>query len=169
MESPIVNRVQQSTLEVIDLAALSPNGPRTGIDIAQWLDQGLVLREKDFRAQVQAHPWENYEGHFVAVHCTTAAILPAWAQLLVSIMAAPYAKRVIAGSLDTLEEVLFADALQNLDLTPYTGRPVIIKGCSDKEVPESAYVDLLARLQKVAKKISYGEACSAVPLWSAPK
>lgn len=165
MEEPIVNRVQQSALAVVDLAELAPEGARTRLDIAQWLDQGLLLREKEFRTHIETHDWTQYHRHFVAVHCSTAAIFPAWATLLVSSKLAPFAQKVVVGTLETLENTLFTEALQQFDVTPYKDRPVMIKGCSDKQVPENAYVLLLARLQKVAKKISYGEACAAVPLW----
>jgi hypothetical protein len=46
--------------------------------------------------------------------------------------------------------------------------PVIIKGCSNKPVPENAYMLLIAKLQPVVKSLMYGEACSSVPLYKKP-
>jgi hypothetical protein len=45
----------------------------------------------------------------------------------------------------------------------------MIKGCSDTSIPEDAYIQLIQRLQTVAKSLFYGEACSSVPLWKAKK
>ena len=46
---------------------------------------------------------------------------------------------------------------------------VFLSGCSDSNIPEDAYIQLLKRLQTVAKSLFYGEACSSVPLWKANK
>ena len=54
---------------------------------------------------------------------------------------------------------------EKLDVSPYVGLPVIIKGCSKKPVPPNAYIMATAKIQAVAKSIMYGEACSAVPLF----
>jgi hypothetical protein len=78
---------------------------------------------------------------------------------------APFAKKVTVGTLDQLETILFAEMLQNIDISEFTDKPVIIKGCANKPIPENAYVLLAQKLQPVAKSIMYGEACSSVPLF----
>ena len=53
------------------------------MDLAQWLDQGIVLREKAFRQQVSE--WDaSLQGHVVAMHCSSDAILPDWAWMLMA-------------------------------------------------------------------------------------
>ena len=140
MENEIVNRVAKSPLVTLDLEALYPKGPRFGIDISQWLEEGLVLREKPFREALAAHDWSQYQDGLVALFCTTDAIVPAWAFLLITSYLNPIARLVVAGSPELLEAVAFRDRLRDLDLAPYDGKPVIIKGCSKKTVPESAYL-----------------------------
>ena len=96
-------------------------------------------------------------------------ILPSWAKLLIAASLKPYAKKFVIGDLQQLETVLFESVIEKLDFSKYINKPVIIKGCSDTSIPESAYGFLINKLQGVAKKISYGEACSSVPLWKSNK
>lgn len=161
----IVNRVANSKLVTIDLEDLYPPGDRVSFDISQWLLEGIVLREKDFRESVKNHDWSQYKGKFVALNCSTNAIVPGWAYMLVSLHLAPYALKVTVGSLDNLESILYSEILQNFDVSEYANQPVIIKGCANKPIPQNAYVLLAQKLQAVAKSIMYGEACSSVPLY----
>ena len=165
MEEEIINRVAQSQLITFDLEKLYPQGERRTLDIAQWLHQGIILREKEFRAHVDGTDWSLYKDNFVALHCSTGAIVPAWAYMLVASRLAPQVRKVHIGTLGELETLLYHEILADLDLTPYVDRPVIIKGCSHRPVPENAYIMALAKIQGVAKNVMYGEACSSVPLY----
>src|SRR5690606_23452056 len=107
---------------------------------------GLMLREKDFREFIKDHNWEQYEGKHVAVSCSADAIVPTWAYMLLSNKLAPYAKTVVFGDLNTLETVLFDRALAEFDLEKYRDQRLVIKGCGDIAVPESAYVSLTQKL-----------------------
>lgn len=163
--SEIINKVANSKLEVFDLEDYYPVGIRKEIDIAQWLFEGFILKEKDFRAYLKAHDWSQYQNCFVALNCSTDAIIPAWASILVTVHIFPFAKKVVSGSLEDLETSLYANVLPKLDYSVYKDKPVILKGCSKKPVPLSAYVLAAQLLQPFAKSIMYGEACSVVPLF----
>jgi len=165
----IVNRIAESALITFDLEKLYQIGQRQSIDLSQWLYEGLILKEKDFRAQLNAHDWSVYQDQFVALYCSTEAILPAWASLLVTSHLQPYSRKVVMGTLEDLEVQLFSEEIQLLDVTPFKDKPVIIKGCSDKTVPQDAYVQLIAKLQPIVKSLFYGEACSSVPLYKKKK
>ncbi len=165
----IVNRIAESALITFDLEKLYQIGQRQSIDLSQWLYEGLILKEKDFRAQLNAHDWSVYQDQFVALYCSTEAILPAWASLLVTSHLQPYSRKVVMGTLEDLEVQLFSEEIQLLDVTPFKEKPVIIKGCSDKTVPQDAYVQLIAKLQPIVKSLFYGEACSSVPLYKKKK
>ena len=165
MKDEIINRIANSKLVVFDLEDLYPKGERILFDIKDWLYEGFVLREKDFRALVKAHNWSQYQDAFVALICTTDAIVPDWAYMLLSIQLEPYAKKTVLGNLETLEVSLYQDIITNLDVTPYTDNPIIIKGCSKKPVPSSAYIMITNKLKPIAKSIMFGEACSSVPLY----
>ena len=169
MSETIPNKVANSVLVNFDLEAYIPNGSRTFIDISQWLEQGFLLREKPFREALMTHDWKEYSTHYIALGCSTGAILPAWASLLVTSYLQPVAKTIVLGSLAELERQIFREMITELDLTPFKGKPIMIKGCSDVTIPQDAYVLLVKRLQSVAKSLFYGEACSSVPLWKAKK
>ena len=165
----IINKVANSVLEVFDLEDYYPSGIRTQIDISQWLLDGFLLKEKDFREALKNHDWKQYENHFVAINCSTDAIIPAWATILVTVYLSPFAKKVVTGNLSDLETALYQEIVPTLDYSIYQDKPVILKGCSKKSVPESAYVMAIQKLQPFAKSIMYGEACSAVPLFKKGK
>jgi hypothetical protein len=169
MSEEIINKVANSVLEVFDLEDYYPIGIRTQIDISQWLYEGFLLKEKDFREALKNHDWTQYQGHFVAIHCSTDAIIPAWASILVASHVLPFVGKAVLGNLSDLETSLYQELLSKIDYTIYQDKPVIIKGCSKKPVPESAYILAIQHLQPVAKSIMYGEACSAVPLFKRPK
>ena len=163
-EESIVNRVAQSSLKVFDLEDLYVSGARTIIDLSQWLYEGLILREKEFRAALNEVDWSIYKGHHIALNCSSESILPQWAYTLVATHLSAEARTVAVGSLESLEIVLYEKQLTQVDFSEYAGVPVILKGCSNRPVPQQAYLTAAIQLKKVAKKLMYGEACSAVPL-----
>jgi len=165
----IVNRVANSKLITIDLEDWYVEGTRTVFDISNWLFEGLLLREKEFRSYVEAHDWSQYRNHFIALTCSTDAIIPGWAFMLVTTAITPYAKRVVVGDLEQLETLLYEIKIASIKVEKYTNKPIIIKGCSHKPVPKNAYISLIQKLQPIAKSIMYGEACSSVPLFKRKK
>lgn len=164
MAEEIVNRVANSKLVTFNLEDYYPQGERIIFDISQWLMDGFVLREKDFRSAAKQHDWSQYENAYVALYCSTDAIVPAWAYMLVTTYLQPVAKKVVIGDLKQLETTLYTEIIDKLDVSELEGLPVIVKGCSRKPVPEIAYVLITQKLQPVVKNLMYGEACSFVPL-----
>lgn len=165
MAEEIVNRVANSKLVVVNLEDYYPNGKRILFDIKDWLFEGIVLREKEFRAHVNSHDWSQYKDTYVALTCSTDAIIPAWAYMLVTMYLEPFAKKVLIGDLEQLEASLYQTIIENLDTEMFKGKPLIIKGCSNKPVPANAYILLSQKLKPFAQSIMYGEACSSVPLF----
>jgi len=169
MSDEIINRVANSKLVTIDLEDYYPDGKRMLLDIKDWLLEGLVLREKDFREQASEHNWEQYKNSFVALYCSTDAIVPAWAYMLLSTYLEPYAIKTVIGDLNTLEASIYQDIISELDVSEFQDKPLIVKGCSNKPIPDNAYIQLTTKLKPIAKSIMYGEACSSVPLYKKPK
>lgn len=165
----IINKVAQSSLMVFDLEDYYPDGHVVDLDISQWLLEGFILKESDFRAQLKITDWSQFEDKYVALHCSTDAILPAWAFALVSVHVAPYALKVIHGSKELAIIEWYHDILNKLDYADYFQKAVILKGCSKKSVPNQVYTLAIQKLIKVAKSVMFGEACSAVPLFKMNK
>lgn len=169
MAGEIINRVANSKLKTLDLEDFYPQGERVLLDISPWLYEGIILKEKDFRAFVNQHQWDQYKDKYVAVHCTTDAIVPSWSYLLISTVLAPYARLIVVGDLRLLEQIIFQQVVADIPIEPYTGIPVIIKGCSNKSIPDTAYTLLCQRLLPVVSSLMFGEACSNVPLFKKKK
>lgn len=165
MSGEIINKVANSGLTTLNLEDYYPTGKRSFFDMKKHLFEGLILKEKDFRDFVASHNWEQYQNQYVAVGCTTDAIIPIWAYMLVSNALAPFAAKIVHGDLTQLENILFEEAIAEIDANDFRDERVIIKGCSDKAIPEHAYVSLTQKLSGVAKSIMFGEACSTVPIY----
>ena len=165
----IVNKVAQSSLVVFDLEDYYPDDHVVDLDVSQWLTEGFILREADFRSQLKVMDWTPFEDKYVALYCSTDAILPAWAFALVTVHLAPFALKIIHGTKEIAIIEWYQDILNKLDYTNYFENPVILKGCSKKAVPNQVYTLAIQKLIKVSKSVMFGEACSAVPLFKAKK
>lgn len=165
----IVNKVAQSGLITFDLETLLPDKKFKVLDMKDYMFQGLILREKDFRAFVKEHPWSQYQDQYLAITCSTDAIVPTWAYMLLANRLEPYALEVIFGDLDRLKSVVLRKAIDQLDLSQFEQAKMLIKGCSNERIPEDAYIYLTRKLSGVANSIMYGEACSSVPIFKRKK
>lgn len=169
MSGEIVNRVANSKLITLDLEDYFPEGERMLLDISDWLFEGFILKEKDFRESVNQHQWDQYHNKYVAITCSSDAIIPSWAYLLISTALSPFAKQFIVGDLDLLENIIFHDVILNIPLDRFRDVPVIIKGCSNKKIPESAYALMCHQLVPIVSSLMFGEACSSVPVFKKKK
>ncbi|RKF04867.1 uncharacterized protein DUF2480 [Tenacibaculum lutimaris] len=169
MSNNIINKVANSNLTTIDLEDFYPKGNRIVFDIKGWLYEELILREKDFRESVKNHDWSQYQDSYVALTCSSDAIIPSWAYLLLTVELTPFAKQVVVGDLPLLETVIYQDIINQIDISDYQDKPIIIKGCANKPIPSSAYTLLIQKVKPVAKSVMFGEACSTVPLYKKKK
>ena len=167
--APLVNRVATSSLITLKLEDHWPTAPRAHFDLKDYLFMELILKEKDFREAVKAHDFSQYEGKVLLTYCSADAIIPAWAYMLVAAAAAPYAADVYQGSEADYLRDHFRRVVDRLDAEDYRDARIVVKGCGEKEVPASAYLDITAKLQPVAKSVMYGEPCSTVPVYKKPR
>jgi hypothetical protein len=165
MPEEIINRVAKSPLQTIDLEEYFHQGERVVFDLKDHLYEGLVLKEMDFRKFIKSNDWSEYEGKNIAITCSTDAIVPTWAYMLVASNLEPVAHMVVFGSLEVLENTLYKEALSKIDPREYKDAKVIIKGCSKYPVPVYAYVELVRLLRPYVSSLMYGEPCSTVPIY----
>ncbi len=168
-EKPLVNRVAKSGLITIKLEEHLPTAPLAELDLKDYLFKELLLREKDFREAMQAHDWQQYEGKTLLVFCSSDAIIPIWAYMLVAAYAAPYAADIFQGTAEAYFETALHRYLAQLDPEQYQDQRIVIKGCSDQPVPLNAYVELTRKLRPYARSIMFGEPCSTVPIYKRPR
>jgi len=169
MENEIINRVASSTLVQIDMEDWYPVGSRIGFDIAEYLFEGLILKELDFRAALKNLDWSAYQNQYVGIFCSADAIVPTWAFMLVAQNLAGKALGVYFCKPEEIDAFLYEKIIRNLDLAPYRDQKVIVKGCSKLPVPNSAYVAIAARLTPEVQSLMFGEPCSNVPLFKRKK
>ena len=169
MAEEIVNKVAQSKLMPVNLEDFYPAGRRIQIDLKDWLFEGIMLREKDYRAAIKEHDFSQYQDAYVALHCSEDAIIPTWAYMLMTSNVTPFAKKVVQGDLVQLETALYHEIIGSLNVSDYEGQRIIMKGCGEKPVPVSAYTAFVEKVQPVALSILFGEPCSTVPVYKKPR
>lgn len=166
MEQELIpNKIANSGLITLSLEDYYPHGERKHLDIAPWLFEGMILREKDFRESVKNYDWSAYADCYVSVGCSADAIIPQWAYMLLGVSLEPYAKKTVYGSAEMLESMLLDEALKNVDFSELEDKRVILKGCSKLPIPPHAYLNFVTRLKPVVKSLMFGEACSTVPVY----
>ena len=165
----IKNKVANSGIITIDPEEFYVQGERVLFDIKPLLFQELILKEKDFRDFIKTNDWANFTGKYIAITCTADAIVPTWAYMLITLALEPYAKKIVFGNLELLENELFNDRLSELKIESFKDARVVIKGCGEKAIPTNVYVKLTSFLKPHVKSIMYGEPCSTVPLYKASK
>jgi hypothetical protein len=161
----IVNKVKESALISMDLANYKPNLVLQEIDLTDQLWQGLILKEKDFRAWIKENDWSAFQNKGVYIHCLADAIVPTWAYMLVASQLTGIASCYIVGTKDELIKKIIEKNIDGIDLNDFLDGRVIIKGCSDIPFPDFAMACLVEKLQPVVKSIMYGEPCSTVPVF----
>lgn len=170
MESkPLINRVAKSGLITLNLEDFFPEGEIAIFDIKDYLFRELILKEKDFRQALKELDWAQYTNKHLLIICSTDAIIPVWAYMLITVNATPYAKSIFQGTTEEFYKKKYADILGKINISQYENQLLVIKGCSDKPVPPAAYVELVQLLQPVARSIMYGEPCSTVPIYKKAK
>ncbi len=162
----IVNKIKQSKLETVDLEKLVGDIHIKPFDMKEMLYEGLILREKQFRELLKEHDWEQYKDHYVAVYCSTDAIIPKWAYMLVVQYAHNIARDVLFGEPDDVFRTVAGKVLDEVDWKVYSDRFVLLKGCSRAEISAALYMHATKKLLPHVRKLMYGEACSNVPVFN---
>ena len=127
--------------------------------------RGLIIKEKDFREALKNTNWNEFENTNVAVTCTADAIIPVWAYMLIATYLQPVAKNIILGNEEKLVETILLNNIETINPEEYKEKRIVIKGCGEVHIPESAYLKVTALLQPYVKSIMYGEPCSTVPVY----
>jgi len=167
--SEIVNKVKQSKLEAIDLEKHAAGITLHELDLKDFLFQGLILKEGEFREKMENHDWEQYKDSYLTVYCSTDAIIPKWAFMLVVQHAQDYATNVLFGNKPQALSQIFREKLDKIEWEKYSDRFVLLKGCSKMDVPADVYMYATKKLLPHVKKLMYGEACSNVPVYRKKK
>jgi hypothetical protein len=165
MDDIIINKVAQSALETLDLEAFYPAGEIVVFDLKDYLFMELILKEKDYRDTLKNADWSIYENKIVAITCSADAIIPLWAYMLAVTYLQPFAQDILFGKKEEVLERLLLKRINQINPEDFKDKRVVVKGCGDKKIPESAFVEITKMLRPVVKSIMYGEPCSTVPIY----
>ena len=161
----IRNKVAESGLITIDLEKYYPASAPMPFDLKNFLFMEMLLKERDFRESLDQHDWRQYENRDVCVYCSTDAIVPMWAYMLVASKLSGIARSIIAGTPEEAFKQLFIENIRQVNAATFEGKRVVVKGCGDKHIPEYAYAAISIKLLPVVKSLMYGEPCSTVPVY----
>ena len=165
MSEPIINKVAESGLISLDLTQFIPSAEIVLFDIKQYLFMELILKEKDFRAALASADLSIYQDKIVGIYCSTEAIIPMWANMLIASALQPFVKAIYFGDENKVREQILLEGISQIDPTEYLDQRVVVKGCGETPIGESAYIAITNKLRPVVKSIMYGEPCSTVPVY----
>ena len=168
MSDEIINRVAKSPIVSLDIADYFSDDIEV-IDIKPWLFQGLLLKEQEFRTSLAAHDWNIYSDKVVAVYCSADAIVPQWAYMLIASYLDSLCTDYFFGSKEEVEEASLLKNIASSSFEYCRDKPVIVKGCGNRPIPNSAYMAMVKKIKPLAKNIMFGEACSSVPIFKKKK
>ncbi|MEX1002600.1 MAG: DUF2480 family protein [Crocinitomicaceae bacterium] len=164
MKEEIVNKIAEAKIKQIDLKSFDVVNEVISIDLKERLWNELVLKEKDFREWIKEQDWSVYKEKNVCIFCSTDAIIPAWAFMLLTAHL-QHAKNVVYQHPEKAREDFFFENLRQWDVTELKDQRVMVKGCSDIPNPNKAYTELTKKLTPIVKSLMFGEPCSAVPVY----
>lgn len=165
MSIQINNKVADSGIITVDLASFLPSEEIVAFDIKPYLFMELILKEKEFRASLNEIDWSVYQNKMVGIFCSTDAIIPMWANMLIVSNLQPVAKAIYFGDANRVREQLIVEKITTINAVDYQDQRVVIKGCGETPIHESAYIAITQKLRPVVKSIMFGEPCSTVPVF----
>jgi hypothetical protein len=165
MSIQINNKVADSGIITLDLASFLPIDEIVIFDIKPFLFMELILKEKEFRASLNTIDWSVYQDKVVGIFCSTDAIIPMWANMLIVSNLQPVAKSVYFGDTNNVSAQLIVEKISEINSADYQDQRVVIKGCGETPIHESAYIAITQKLRPAVKSIMFGEPCSTVPVY----
>lgn len=165
MAGEIINRVSNSQLITIDLTDYAPKVSVKELDIKDFLFQGIVLKEKEFRVNLKEFDFSNYTNKTVALNCSADAIVPMWAFMLVTSYLNSVNADIHFGIKEDVFQQIFTANINAINASKFEGKKVIVKGCGEILLTEALYIAITKKLQNTVSSLMFGEACSAVPVF----
>ena len=165
MSGEIVNRVANSALITIDLTDYAPKETIAILDAKDFLFEGIILKEKEFRNTLKEFDFSVYADKIVALYCSSDAIVPMWAFMLLTSYLNNSASKIYFGKKEEVFQKIFSDNIDAIDATEFENKKVIVKGCGQVPLTEALYIAITKKLQNTVNSLMFGEACSAVPVF----
>ncbi len=169
MDEPLINRVANSGIRVLNLEDHYPQEEFAEFDLKPLLFKELILKEKDFRNALKEYDWIQYLDKIVLVFNSNDAIIPVWAYMLISSYLQGKSSITFQGTKEEFLKMHYQKVIDAINFSEYKEERVVIKGCSNRPVPAFAYAAITSKLIPFAQSIMYGEPCSTVPIFKRPR
>lgn len=163
----LVNKIAESGLVTLDFEKILKATEWEYLDIKQFLVKEMMLMEKPYRESLKSFDWNKYSNKWVAVYCSSEALIPHWAYMLISSYLKNVNSRVFfaTGNEREDEKLLLKELVNNLEPEKYQNQKVIVKGCGNLKPGASFYLSISEKLIPHVKSLMYGEPCSTVPVY----
>jgi len=161
----LTNKVESKPIIQIDIEKWIPSSDQiVSLDLKQFLFREMILKEADFRDQIEIFDWTIYSKKYVQIEVSNGAIVPQWAFLIITQKLGIVGATAFSKS-DKIREMILLHLIEQRDLSEYAGKRVLIKGCGKESLSHEPYVRLTQRMSKIVKTLSFGEVCSTVPIF----
>lgn len=168
-DQPIVNKVANSPLKTLDLEDYIQSVEKKTIDLADFLFQRMILKEKDFRQSMKDLDIEAYKEKAVLVFCSEDVIIPSWAYMLIVSKLSAHTYALVIGDHESLEKAIIDKAIDQIPLAEYENQKLVIKGCGGIQLRDYTYFQVTKKVLPYVSSLMYGEPCSTVPIFKKKK
>ncbi|AZA76183.1 DUF2480 family protein [Chryseobacterium sp. G0186] len=150
-----INKVETSGIIAFDFLDYKPMTEIIELDIKDHLFMGMIVKEKEFKASIAAVDFSVYNEKAVGIICSTEAIIPPWAYMLLMEKLSPYAVYVDLNNAETILLDLWKRRLIYADLKHYKDQKVVVRARADHN--PALYLLATTLLKPLVKSLMYGE------------
>lgn len=165
MAEQIVNRVEKSGIIQFDLEDWIREINFVHLDISEFLYEGFLLKEKDFRQALKDFDWNQFSDKTLLLSNNEDAIITTWSLMLIASEMKKANGSFYFGSQVAYFNHYIQNKIDHLNLEEYQDKRIIIKGCGQYNLDDNLYTQFVAKIQPVVKTLMFGEACSSVPVF----
>ncbi|REC47449.1 DUF2480 family protein [Chryseobacterium pennipullorum] len=150
-----VNKAAASGIIAFDLSDYKPTTDIVELDIKDHLFMGMIVKEKEFKESIAATDFSVYHEKAVGIVCSTEAIIPPWAYMLLMEKLSPYAVYTDLNDARTVLLDLWKRRLTYADLKHYKDQKVVVRAKAEHD--PTLYLLATGLLKPLVKSLMYGE------------
>lgn len=154
-EEIFINKAKASGIIAFDLSDYKPTTEIVELDIKDHLFMGMIVKEKEFKESIAAVDYSVYDEKAVGIVCSTDAIIPPWAYMMIMEKLFPYASYVDLNNAETIQLDLWKRRLIYADLKQYRNQKVVVRANTHHD--PSLYLLAAGLLKPLVKTLMYGE------------
>lgn len=150
-----INKAEASGIIALDLSDYKPTTEIVELDIKDHLFMGMIVKEKEFKESIAAVDFSVYNEKAVGIICSTDAIIPPWAFMMLMEKLSPYAVYADLNNAETVLLDLWKRRLMYADLKCYKNQKVVVRASTHHD--PALYLLAAGLLKPIVKSLMYGE------------